>query len=220
MRQAQTDGQPDGSATLALARLIACPVCDVLHNDDQVAPGIRARCSRCGTVLIAPRRSAMTQIVMLAATAAILMVAAIFFPFLELAAGGLSRKSSVFDAVMAFSTGAMAPLSAAVAISVVVLPFARFCAIAYALGPMAIGWHPARHAVTAMRWAEKAQPWAMAEIFIVGVAVALVKVAGLAKVTIGPAFWAFAALVLVTVLKDSVMCRLSVWKTLETRKTS
>jgi paraquat-inducible protein A len=42
-------------------------------------------------------------------------------------------------------------------------------------------------------------------------------VAGLAKVTPGFAFWAFAALVLITVLKDTFMCRLTVWKTLEER---
>lgn len=200
--------------------LIACPVCDVLHGDVDVAPGAKARCRRCGTVLYAPRQSAMTQIVMLAATAAILMIAAVFFPFLELEAGGLHQRSSVFDAVMAFSEGWMAPLSVAVAATVVLLPFARLCAIAYAIGPMAIGWRPARHAEAAMRWAEAVRPWAMAEIFILGVAVALVKVAGLAQVTLGPAFWAFAALVLVTVLNDNVICKLSVWKTLEERRNS
>ncbi|WP_347310934.1 paraquat-inducible protein A [Defluviimonas sp. SAOS-178_SWC] len=200
--------------------LVACPVCDVLHHEVGIAEGARARCRRCGTLLYAPRRSAMTQIVMLAATAAILMVAAIFFPFLELQAGGLSRQSSVFDAVLAFSEGMMVPLSVAVGALIVVLPFARLCAIAYALAPMVFGAPPAAHAATAMRWAEAVRPWAMAEIFIVGVAVALVKVAGLAKVTPGPAFWAFAALVLVTVLKDNLMCKFTVWKTLEERRTS
>ena len=58
----------------------------------------------------------------------------------------------------------------------------------------------------------------MAEIFIVGVAVALVKVAGLAMLTIGPAFWAFTALVLITALNDNFMCRLTVWRTLEARR--
>lgn len=162
----------------------------------------------------------MTQIVMLAATASVLMVAAVFFPFLELQAGGLSRQSSVFDAVMAFSRGMMLPLSVAVGALIVVLPFARLCAIAYALAPMVFGWTPPAHAAPAMRWAEAMRPWAMAEIFIVGVAVALVKVAGLAKVTAGPAFWAFAALVLVTVLKDNLMCKFTVWKTLEERRPS
>ena len=211
---------PDAGRTQSLDGLIACPVCDVLHRVADVPVGARARCRRCHTVLMTPRKSAMTRIVMLAATASVLMVAAVFFPFLDLSAGGQSRSSSVFDAVMAFSGSGMLPLSIAVAAFIVVLPLARLIAITYALAPMALGWHPLRHAAAAFRWAEATKPWAMAEIFIVGVAVALIKVAGLAKVTLGPAFWAFAALVLVTVLKDSFMCRLTVWKTLEERMKS
>ncbi len=208
------------AATAMVDDLIACPTCDALHHITDVPAGARARCSRCHTVLMTPRKGAMTQIVMLAATAAVLMVAAIFFPFLQLHAGGLSRQSSVLGAVMAFSEGGMLPLSVAVALLIVILPLGRLLAITYALAPMALGWHPARHAIRAFRWAEATKPWAMAEIFIIGVAVALVKVAGLATVTLGPAFWAFAALVLVTVLKDNFMCRLTIWKTLEERTRS
>ncbi len=200
--------------------LVACPRCDALHRITDVPVGSRARCHRCGTVLMAPREGALTQIVMLAATAFVLMFAAVFFPFLELEAGGRIQRSSVFDAVMAFSEGLMLPLSVAVAGLIVVLPLLRFSAILYALAPMAIGWAPARYATQAFRIAEAMKPWAMAEIFIVGVAVALVKVAGLAQVSLGPAFWAFVALVLVTVLKDNFMCRLTIWKTLEERTRS
>jgi paraquat-inducible protein A len=171
-------------------------------------------------VLINPRKSAMTNIVMLALTASVLMLAAISFPFLTLQSHGLTRKSSVIDAILAFSDGLMIPLSIGVAALIVVLPLLRLIAIVYALAPMAIGWAPASGAVRAFRLAEALKPWAMAEIFVVGVAVALVKVAGLAQLTIGPAFWAFSALVLVTVLNDNFMCRLTIWRTLEARKSS
>jgi paraquat-inducible protein A len=63
--------------------------------------------------------------------------------------------------------------------------------------------------------AEALRPWSMAEIFIVGVTVALIKVAGMAAVTIGPAFWAFAGVVVITVLKDQLICRYSIWETLD-----
>lgn len=200
--------------------LIACPTCDVIYVERPLPLGARARCLRCHTTLFAPRANAMTRIVMLAATAAILMFAAIFFPFLQIDVAGLSSHSSVFDAIMAFSEAAMLPLSLSMAALIVLLPLFRFSAVAYALTPMVFGYAPPRHAAAAMRLAERTRPWAMAEIFIVGVAVALVKVAGLASVTLGPAFWAFVALVLVTVLKDNLMCRFTVWQTLEQRRIS
>lgn len=212
------DRADSATAALRVPDLIACPTCDLLIREAAITEGERARCPRCDAMLYSPRRSAMTQIVMLAATAAILMVAAVFFPFLEIESHGLHRTSSVFDAVRAYADGPLLPLSVAVGALIVVLPFARLLAIGYALGPMALGWAPRPHAAAAMRWAEETRPWAMAEVFIVGVGVALVKVAGLAHVTPGPAFWAFAALVLVMVLKDNLMCRLTVWKTLETRR--
>ena len=202
----------------ALAELVACPTCDTLHRLAAVAPGQKARCRRCHSVLLAPHNSAMTKIVMLALTATVLMFAAISFPFLTLEARGLTQRNSVIDAILAFSSGLMLPLSLVVAGLIVVLPLMRLAAILYALAPMAIGWAPARGALQAFRLAELLKPWAMAEIFIVGVAVALVKVAGLAILTIGPAFWAFSALVLITVLNDNFMCRLTIWRTLEARR--
>ncbi|MBI1417306.1 MAG: paraquat-inducible protein A [Limimaricola sp.] len=204
----------------ALAGLIACPTCDALHHLADVPVGATARCVRCQTVLLAPRRQALTRLVMLAVTALVLMAAAIWFPFLELDAQGLRRTSSVLDAALAFSNGLMAPLSLAVAAMIVVIPLVRLVALIYALAPMALGRRPIVGAVPAFRLANAMRPWAMAEIFVVGVAIALVKIAGLAQLSLGPAFWALIALVLVTVLKDVVMCRMSVWKTLEQRAAS
>jgi paraquat-inducible protein A len=201
----------------SLADMIACPKCDALHRIPKVEIGAQARCVRCDTVLMAPKEGAMTRIVMLSMTGLILMVGAVFFPFLELSTHGLGRKSSVFDAILAFSDGLMLPLSFAVAALIVVLPITRMIALIYVFAPMALGWAPARGARSVFRMAELIRPWAMAEIFIIGVAVALVKVAGLATVTLGPAFWAFVLLVIVTVLKDSFMCRVTVWQTLNQR---
>ena len=200
--------------------LIACPVCDALLRDTPVPVGARARCTRCHTVIAAPRERALTRIVMLASTAFVLMWAAVFFPFLELSAQGLHRKSSLLDAVLAFSDGLLIPLTVAVAALIIVLPLVRLGAITYALAPMALGTHPWRHAIPAFRLAEALRPWAMAEIFVVGVAIALVKVAGLAKLSLGPAFWALVLLVLVTALNDNFMCRMTIWKTLHARARS
>lgn len=206
--------------TDSVSDLIACPKCDVLHKLPQLEKGAQAKCVRCGTVLMAPRDGAMTRIVMLSITALILMIAAVFFPFLELSVKGLGRKSSVFDAILAFSDGLMLPLSFAVAALIVVLPVTRFLALIYVFAPMALGWAPARQAREVFKLAEAIRPWAMAEVFIIGVAVALVKVAGLAQVTLGPAFWAFVGLVIITVLKDNFMCRVTVWQTLNARSQS
>jgi len=200
--------------------LIACPSCDALLTEPVVTVGETARCPRCHSVIEAPRALAMTRIIMLALSALILMIAAIFFPFLELEAAGMIRRASLLDTVMAYSGGLTEPLTVAMAALIVILPSLRLLGLIYVLGPMAFGWHPARHAAPVFRFVEMLRPWSMAEVFVVGVAVALVKVGGLAHISLGPAFWAFVALVIVTVLKDNFMSRVTVWKTLDARRRS
>jgi len=195
--------------------LVACPQCDTLHNATALPDHTRAYCQQCGVVLMTSQPEAMARILSLALTAFVMMIAAISFPFLTLDAGGFHNATSVMDAILAFNKGLAFPLAIAVAFFIVVIPLIRLGALIYALGPL-VREQPARvGARVAFGIAEKLRPWSMAEIFIVGVTVALVKVAGLAAVTIGPAFWAFAGVVIITVLKDQLICRYSIWEALE-----
>lgn len=164
------------------------------------------------------RSSALARVLSLALTAVVLMVAAISFPFLDLDVQGRHNATSVIGAVLAFHNSWGLPLAIAVAGFIVILPLARLVALIYAIGPLVRGVQPRRFAREAFALAERLRPWSMAEIFMVGVTVALIKVAGLATVTIGPAFWAFAALVVITVLKDQLICRYSIWEALDSAK--
>ncbi|WP_239495838.1 paraquat-inducible protein A [Yoonia maritima] len=195
--------------------LVACHQCDTLHVAQDLPENARAYCQRCGTILMTSQPAAMARILSLALTAFIMMIAAVSFPFLTLDAQGLHNATSVLDAVLAFNKGFAIPLAVAVAFFIVVIPLIRLGALIYALGPLVREQRPRAGAKRAFGLAERLRPWSMAEIFIVGVTVALVKVAGLAAVTVGPAFWAFAGVVIITVLKDQMICRYSIWEALE-----
>ena len=198
--------------------LVACPQCDALHRGQSLPDGARAHCQQCGIVLMTSQPAAMAQVLSLALTAFVMMIAAVSFPFLTLDAGGLHNATSVIDAVLAFNDGYAFPLAVAVAFFIVIIPLMRLSALIYALGPLVREKSPRNGARTAFALAERLRPWSMAEIFIVGVTVALIKVAGLAVVTIGPAFWAFAGVVVITVLKDQLICRYSIWEALDSAK--
>ena len=195
--------------------LVACPHCDTLHAETPLAPGEKAYCNRCHAVIMSHQPEAFLRIVALALTAFILMLAAVSFPFLDLDVQGNHNATSVIGAVMAFNDGLAVPLAIAVAFFIIVLPLTRLAAIIYVVGPLVRGAPPRPGARAMFRLADKLRPWAMGEIFMVGVTVALIKVAGIATVTIGPAFWAFTGLVVITVLKDQLMCRYTIWQALD-----
>ena len=202
--------------------LMACAQCDALHRNPTLADGETARCVRCHTVLLAPRAGAARTIVSLASAALVLMAVAISFPFLRIEASGLHSEASVIDAVLAFSESSflMIPLSATVAAMIIMLPVLRLVALIYALVPVLLNRPPPRHAASMFRMAMRLRPWAMAEIFVIGVAVALIKIAGLATVDLGPAFWAFTGLVLLVAVQDVQLCERSLWRQMETKPRS
>lgn len=201
-----------------LEQLVACPHCDALHAESALADGARAHCVRCGAVLMQERETAIAGVLSLALASFVLMIAAISFPFLDLSAGGRTNDASVLSAVFAFSGDYSMPLAVAVAAFIIFLPLLRLGAIILAVLPLATNRRANRLHRAAFGLAEYIRPWSMAEIFIVGVSVALVKVAGLATITFGPAFWAFTSLVILTFFQDTLICRYSIWRALDTSR--
>ncbi|OSP56883.1 hypothetical protein BV911_02380 [Pseudoruegeria sp. SK021] len=200
------------------ADLTACAFCDALYTVSEVPSGGVGRCNRCRAILYAPRDNAIAKIVAYSAAALSLMVVAIGYPFLEIHTSGLSSKASVIDAILAFAenSGMMAPLSAVVAALIVLLPVIRISGMIYTTVPMLFDRPLLPYAKNVFMIVMRLRPWAMAEIFIIGVAVALVKIGSLATVSFGPAFWAFVGFVVLIVAKDVVLCERTMWRTLDT----
>lgn len=198
----------------ALDRLIACPHCDLVYSAPRVAQNERAYCQRCHSVLIAPRRKAGKTLIALAASTLILITGAMFFPFLSIGAGGLYHGTSIVQTSLTF-TGPLALLTPAILAFIIIIPMTRLLLLIYVLVPIIRDKPPAPLARHAFRLAEDLTPWSMAEIFAIGCAVALVKLSDLADISLGPAAWMFAALMIIIVSSDMLLCRYSVWKSLE-----
>lgn len=197
------------------AGLIACPCCDALHLERELQPGETARCIRCNTVLASPRAGAFTRIIALSFASLVLMVAAVFFPFLEISRMGFGNETSLFGVAMAYSHGALMPLTLLLLGTIVGLPVMRALLLVYTLVPLSRGRAPFPHAVRAFRISESLRPWSMAEIFVIGTAIALVKVGGLATISFGPAFWAFCGLILVNAASNAFTSSATIWDAIE-----
>jgi len=94
---------------------------------------------------------------------------------------------------------------------IVLLPLVRLSLIAWVLWQLRANKPPKPAMRWAFRWAEFLEPWAMAEIFMVGVVVSLVKISSVAALSVGLAFWSLLALIGVTTLVSLVLCSDTVW---------
>lgn len=213
------DYAPD-TTPVGLDHLIVCPRCDAAYQLERPKNGERAVCQRCHKTLIAPRRNAGLRIIAVAVAVLVLIIGAAVLPFLTIDAAGNKNAVSILDAALAFAGGPMIFLALVTAALIIFIPMLRVILTIYVLVPVVLDRPPARHAIPAFRLSEALRPWSMAEIFAIGCAVALVKVADLAHVGFGPAFWMFGALVVLVVAQDSYMCKWSVWNSLEHPKKS
>ncbi|MFW2543607.1 paraquat-inducible protein A [Primorskyibacter sp. 2E107] len=206
---------PQGNRPDTLAQYIACPNCDALYTARLPGEGARAICGRCHTVLISTRQSAGVRVLALSTAVLILVIAAVFFPFLEIHAAGLGNRVSLLDVATSFRSGTLVLVSVASVMVIVLVPLMRTALLIYVIAPIELNRPPLRHAKGAFHLAEEMKPWAMTEVFSIGCAVALVKVSDLARLDFGPAFWMFTALSIFVIINDRYLCTWSIWNAIE-----
>jgi len=172
----------------APSALLGCPECDLLQRAITPAAGQSALCSRCGAVLYrAPRPERALPFTL---AALIAFGVAIAFPIVGLEVQGNLIQATVPGAARALYDDDMAPLAALVIATTVICPLV-------ALTSMALLQHPdLRHAPALLRALRAAQPWSMLEVFVLGLLVALAKLAHTATVVPGVGSLALGALVM------------------------
>ncbi len=197
--------------------LIACASCDWLHFRPIIEPGSRASCARCGHELYTRKPFSIDRTLAAALAGLIFLGLSLSLPFLSLSSGGISSSISVLDAVGALWDSNMRWLGLMSLAMIALLPTLRLALLVWVMLRLRFRLGVKHSMRVAMRWADWMEPWAMAEIFMVGVVVSLVKVSDLATLTVGPAFWSLLGLILTTSLISIFLCKDSVWQLLTTR---
>lgn len=148
---------------------------------------------------------------MVALVSAGLIYGAVTLPFLTIKRFWMSNDATLIETALAFE-GPLLILSLAVLALILVLPALRLGLTLYVLAPLVVGMGALPGAATAFRWSETLRPWSMAEIFVIGCGVALVKIVAMAEVTFGPAFYMFAVAVVLIWVQDKMICRHALWE--------
>ncbi len=191
--------------------LIACPTCDALY---EVGEATKLTCHRCHALLVSPERRLSIWLLLMAILSAGLIYGAVVLPFLTVERFWISNDATLVETALAFE-GPLLLLSLSVLVLILVLPALRLAILLYVLVPQILGQKMFPGAATFFRWSEALRPWSMAEIFVIGCAVALTKIVALAEVTFGPAFYMFAAAVILIWVQDRMICRVSLWREIE-----
>lgn len=117
------------------------------------------------------------------------------FPLVGLRLQGELIQTSLFGTAQALYAGGMRTVAAVVLVTIVLAPLIEIAALVRILLPLRVrGLPPA--GPRALRALHAIGPWRMVEVMMLGVLVALVKLAHLAEIVPGIAMWSLAALVI------------------------
>ena len=193
---------------------VACRSCDLLQRIPALTPGGKAHCGRCGEVLAMNSAHPLDRPLAIAITAAIVLVIANVSPLMSLSVAGRTATTTlVGGAVEMWMQGSQ--------ITAVIVLFCAVVAPAIYVGCtlgvlLAVQRAPApAWAGTLMHWSERLKPWAMNEVLLLGILVALTKIAQLATVEPGVGMYAVCALMLLMPWFASTFDPRAVWDRIE-----
>jgi paraquat-inducible protein A len=171
--------------------LLACHECDLLQREVRLAPGGAARCHRCGAQLYRSRPHELDRVPAYTLGAFILYVVSNAFPIVGLSINGELVQATLLGAVRGIYADGDWLVAALVLITAVIAPFVQMVAMTWLVLLMRLGRVPKNFA-TVFRVLAFTRPWGMVEVLMIGVMVALVKLAHMAEVVPGIALWSLA----------------------------
>ena len=192
------------------SRLIVCRDCALLNRIAHLPRGGSARCPRCGALLARGVFDSIDRTLAFSLAGLSLFLVANAFPFLAMRMQGLITATTLLTSVWALYEQKRLLVAGLVLLTAVAAPLLYLLLLIYVLAPLRFGLH-APGVIPCFRLLRRVQAWSMVEVFMIGVLVALVKLADMAQIVPGIALWAFALLIPVMAAATSSLDSELVW---------
>lgn len=190
--------------------IIGCPHCDLVQRLPQLAPGASARCPRCNEELWRHKEDALNRTLALSLGAAVLYLVANTVPMLGLTIVGRSASTTVIGGAEHLWQEGPRLVAVLVMLTAVIAPALQIgLMLAIALG--AHSPQPRRWVGTLLRHYPTTRLWSMIEVMMLGVLVALVKIADYATVIPGLALFVLGALIFLLAAMQANFDARDVW---------
>ncbi|WP_375054934.1 PqiA/YebS family transporter subunit [Zobellella sp. DQSA1] len=180
-------------------RLRACHECDLLVALPPLKPGEKAECPRCGHTLVRRHANPAERSLALSLATLFTLGLSVAFPFISFDISGIGNRIELTETAFTL-IGLHQPLVAlCVLLTVIVLPAIYLSSVAWlCLGVLLRRPLPRSRQIA--RTLRHVTPWMMADVFVIGTLVSLIKVMGMAHIGLGLSFWTLCAYALLLLL--------------------
>lgn len=195
---------------MASDTLVSCKSCDLRQVVGALPLGGAALCGRCGDMLHRRPRVGLEVALALALTAFFLFVLANAFPLVTFSLAGRSQSGLLISGVIGLYREGYWELAILVGFTTILAPLLYLLGLLYVLIPLASGRRPWGLAPV-FRVVLVLTPWAMMEVYTLGILVALIKLGDFGQVVPGVALFAFFCLAFVIVATNANLDREAIW---------
>lgn len=191
-------------------RLRACHECDWLMALPPLRSGEQATCPRCGHAEVRRHRYPAQRSMALALASLVTLSLAVTYPFLGFSVRGVGNRIDLTQSATQLIGYHEPVVAIAVLLTILVLPTLYLLGVVWLQTGLLRGPPlPASRGIA--RSLAHLQPWMMADVFLIGTLVSLIKIAGLAQVELGPGFWAFGVFVILLIATTQSVDRDWMW---------
>lgn len=202
---------------MSVPPILACPECDLLHQAPPEDRREEFRCTRCGAILQERHSGSLDMPLAFAIAALIFFGLANLFPILSMRMSGQLEEATLPGCVRLMAAQGWPWLSAIVLTTVEVAPLAYLGGLVHVLIRARTG-KVGRTSARMFRLTQELPGWAMAEVFLLGVLVAYVKLTKNAAVTPGPSLYALGAFVVTIAAAEASLNPHAVWAAIRERR--
>ncbi|MFZ1056609.1 MAG: paraquat-inducible protein A [Opitutaceae bacterium] len=174
---------------------LSCHLCGQEHRAIHLESGEKALCVRCDTIIAQRSRLGPDAALVFSITGLILAPPAALLTFVSAGKLGAERISLLFTGVGSLWDGGMRSLAVLVFLCGGLIPLALLATLAAVYSPLRLVL-PGTGFQFLVRAARLIEHWAIPEVQVLAVLVALMKLGSVVDVTIGPGFWCYCAMAL------------------------
>jgi len=196
--------------TPVLPDTLACPDCDLRQSVPPLKPGGSARCARCRVTVARNPVDPIGRPLALTVAALVVFAIANTSPLMGLSAAGRESTTTILGGAIELWRRDAGITAVFVAFCAIVAPGAF---IAFMLAVLTAARRPPAPLWVGrlLRMAAQVAPWSMTEVMLLGILVALIKIAHLATVVPGIGLFAVATLVVLLAVISSIFDARTIW---------
>jgi paraquat-inducible protein A len=192
--------------------VLSCHTCGLRQLVEPLAHDRTAACARCGSFLAAGARGSLQATAAFAVAALILYVPANIYPIMRMHFYGAYSESTVWDGVVSLAQHNQWFVAAIVFLASIAIPLVKLGVLLYLVLTTALHRRrQLRERTRIYRFVDVIGPWAMLDVFLLAVLVALVKLGTIATILPGPGLIAFACVVVFSMLASASFDPQMIW---------